>query len=43
MVAVSSPTYSFVAVLEKVVEKLLNISTGSIDSVEESTLQQDGL
>ena len=40
MVAVSSPTYSFVAVLEKVVEKLLNISTGSIDSVEESTLQQ---
>ncbi len=40
IVAVPSPTYTFATVLEKIVEKLLNISTGSIDAVEESTLQQ---
>jgi len=40
MVAIPSPTYTFTTVLEKIVEKLLNISPGSIDAVEESTLQQ---
>ena len=40
IVSVPSPTYNFVMILEKIVERLLNISTGSIDAVEESKLQQ---
>lgn len=40
IVAVPTPTYNFVMMLEKIVEKLLNIAPGTIDTADESKLQQ---
>ncbi len=39
-VSVPTPTYNFVMVLEKIIERLLNISPGEIDTSDESRLQQ---
>lgn len=39
-VSVPTPTYNFAMVLEKIIERLLNISPGEIDTSDESRLQQ---